>query len=401
MTKQAGRYTIIDLGAMGSVGQPFFVTDNRLVTGGVVTDGSLHAFVWGKGTRTDIGTLGIGNANAWAYGVNEHGQAVGQSEVWATDPYNEDFCGFKALGLPTWGARCLPFIRQNGELAVLPTLGGNNGVASWINAKGDAVGWTENTTIDPNCPAPQKFQFRPVIWQGGAVQELQLVGKDLNGVAIAINDSGQAAGGSGNCSTFSPQLLESLQSLHAVLWQGGKATDLGNLGGTGHYTGNIALGINQLGQVVGNSDLAGDKANHAFLWTKEKGMQDLGTLPGDLISAGISINDRGEVVGVSLDASFNLNAYHWQNGRMQNLNDLVAGETSLYMMLACSINAAGEITGLAFDTNSNELHGYLAIPASAGATQMNRPVVLTDAHRRQIQQQISKWRVGTWLAPPK
>jgi probable HAF family extracellular repeat protein len=79
--------------------------------------------------------------------------------------------------------------------------------------------------------------------------------------------------------------------------------DPGTLGGAGNLHGHTALGINQFGQVVGNSDVRGDTANHAFLWTKEDGMRDLGTLPRDLASAGIGINDCGEVVGVSLDSA--------------------------------------------------------------------------------------------------
>ena len=43
-----------------------------------------------------------------------------------------------------------------------------------------------------------------------------------------------------------------------------------------------------------------------YVWTRETGMRDLGTLPGDVNSGGLRINDRGEVVGVSIDASGNL-----------------------------------------------------------------------------------------------
>ena len=404
LKKDAGRYVVTDLGPMGPAGQPFFVSDNHMVAGGAGTaDGSEHAFLWSKGVRTDLGTLSVGIANSSTFNVNASGQAVGQSDTWSKDPDVEDFCGFKALGLPTWGDTCLPFLWQDGVKTPLPVLGGNNGVASWINARGDVAGWAENTSPDPGCPAPQKFQFKPVIWQNGAIQELPTFGGDPNGVAISINDSGQAAGGSGNCSTFSPQLLTKLQSLHALMWQNGKATDLGNLGGTGRGFGNIALAINQQGQVVGNSDLPGDTANHAFLWTKENGIQDLGTLPGDVNSAGIGINDRGEVVGVSLDAASNLRAYHWQNGKMQDLNTLIAGDSSLYLILPCSINAGGEITGLAFDTTSNELHGFLASPTGGGnvSQDASRPAVLTDAHRRLIQQQLGSWRMGRFLAPPR
>src|SRR5690242_4062888 len=67
--------------------------------------------------------------------------------------------------------------------------------------------------------------------------------------------------------------------------------DLGNLGG-GYAD---ALGINNLGQVVGFSGLP-DGSRHAFLWTATSGMQDLGTLGGNT-SGAIGINDAGQVVG--------------------------------------------------------------------------------------------------------
>jgi probable HAF family extracellular repeat protein len=408
LSRRTGRYVITDLGPMGPSGQPFFISDSGVVSGTAsVTDGAGHGFLWRKGVRTDLGTLGIGVANSGAYVVNERGQVVGQSETWSKDPYSEDFCGFKALGLPYWGSRCLPFLWQNGAMTRLPLLADNNGVASWINARGEIAGASENATVDPSCPAPQRFQFKPVTWQSGKIQELPTVAGDPNGVAVSINDSGLVAGATGNCSTFSPQLLMKLQPLHAVVWQNGKATDLGNLGGAGRGFGNIALAVNQLGHVTGNSDLPGDKANHAFLWTKEKGMQDLGTLPGDVNSAGIGINDRDEVVGVSLDAAFNLRAYRWQNGKMEDLNALVTGDSSLHMVLAVAINAAGEITGLAFDTRSNELHGFLAVPVGTADAGENTPPArirakaLTDDHRRAIQQRLGAWRSGAWLAPPR
>ena len=227
LSRQTSRYVITDLGPMGPAGQPFFVTDGGRVSGAAsVPDGSQHAFLWNKGVRTELGTMGIGIANSGAYVMNDNGQAVGFSETWGRDPYAEDFCGFKTLGLPSWGNRCLPFEWKNGVMTPLPALGGSNGTASWINAKGDIAGWAENTTEDPGCPAPQKFQFKPVIWQNGRIQELPTAAGDPNGVAISINDSGLAVGGSGNCTTFSPQLLNKLQSLHAVLWQDGKANDL-------------------------------------------------------------------------------------------------------------------------------------------------------------------------------
>ncbi|MGA7409262.1 MAG: hypothetical protein WBW33_02190, partial [Bryobacteraceae bacterium] len=281
-----------------------------------------------------------------------------------SDPKGEDFCGFAALGLPSSVTSCLPFLWQNGVMNPLPTLGGNNGAANQINNRGEAAGMAENDITDTACPStgPQKLGFKPVVWRNGKVQELPTYPGDPDGNAVAINDHGQVAGGSGDCTAFSPISLTNLQPLHALLWEDGKATDLGNLGGTGHGNGIEAVNLNNHGQVVGNSDLTGDANFHAFLWTRETGMFDLGTLPGDANSAANGINDAGDVVGVSLDASFNPRAFLRQNDAMTDLNTLIPADSPLFLITACSINSDGEIIGIAVEKSTGNVHGYLATP---------------------------------------
>ena len=166
---------------------------------------------------------------------------------------------------------------------------------------------------------------------------------------------------SGPCAPFDPNLELYLVDSHALLWQDGKVTDLGNLGGDGRFGGNHACAINNQGHVVGHSDLTGDTTFHAYLWTRQTGMRDLGTLPGDFASLAIGISDRGEVVGGSLDANFNIRATLWQNGAMTDLNTLIPANSGLYLLLAESINSSGEIVGFGV-TNTGEVHGFLATP---------------------------------------
>src|SRR5208283_277473 len=354
--QQLQHYAVTDLGTLegGTFSQPFFFSRYGLVSGSSnLPDGNQHAVLWLGKLKLDIGAPGLGGPNSIAFGDNERFQSAGEAETSTPDPNGEDFCGFGTH------LTCLPFLWQDGKMVQLSTLGGNNGSANAISNRGKVAGFAENSTPDSGCPALQLFQFKPVVWEKGAIHRLPTVGGDPDGVAYSINDSGEVAGASGTCTTFNPNFLNSLLAVHALLWENGKATDLGNLGGqTGQAGGNIAYGINNQGQVVGNSDLPGDTTFHAFLWNKKTVMQDLGTLSGDVASVSISINDAGTVVGASLDANFNPRAFLWENGVMTDLNTLIAGNSPLYLLTGCSINSRGEIVGLGL-TSTGDIHTYL------------------------------------------
>jgi len=105
----------------------------------------------------------------------------------------------------------------------------------------------------------------------------------------------------------------------------------------------------------------------------------------------------GDIVGVSLDAKFNLRAFLRHNGVMTDLNTLIPAGTPLTLMLACSINSSGEITGLAM-TSAGEFHGYVATPSSeslaAAAQGAIGPMVLSEDARTLLQQRLRFVRFG-------
>jgi len=238
---QTPRYTVTDLGPVGGPpGQPITTTRNGLIAGDAANaGGAAHAMLWYRGLKFDISSPGLGGPNSVAFGVNDSGQVAGEAEIPAADPNGEDFCGFRALGLPSSGKTCLPFLWQYGVMTPLPTLGGPNGTANQVNSRGEVAGVAKNTTRDPACPAPQVLQSKPVIWEplflgSATIQELATVAGDPDGLAMAINDNRQVVGASGDCAAFNQATYVNLQPLHALLWQYGTVTDLGNLGGTGH-----------------------------------------------------------------------------------------------------------------------------------------------------------------------
>src|SRR5262249_47040321 len=120
--------------------------------------------------------------------------------------------------------------------------------------------------------------------------------------AIAINDFGQVVGYSdvaGGCDNPAPS-----GCAHAFYWAGGAMQDLGTLAPL--FDLSEAYSINGYGRVVGSSfeDIRMPSMGHAFLWDPFLGMRDL----NDLIPAGSGwifkqargINDNGEIVGVGM-----------------------------------------------------------------------------------------------------
>ena len=356
------RYNVFDLGVVGNPpAGPYIIRNNGLISGAAATpDGSsMHAVLWYKGWKIDIGTPGLGGQNSAAFGVNEFGQTVGQAET--SRPNAEDFCGFNADGFASSTA-CRPFLWQDGVMTKLPTLGGHNGFANSINNRGVVAGIAETDATDPTpgCPV---HQFEPVVWERGRIHSLPPYSGDSDGVAAQVNDKGQVVGASGTCGSFNPNTGLYLVENHALLWENGVATDLGNLGGEGGLAGNHACALNNHGQVVGHSDLPNDASFHGFLWTRETGMKDLGTLSGDFASLALGINDGGVVVGASIGPAFStFRAVLWEKGTVTDLNTLVdANPKNLYLVQGESINSRGEIIGLAVDGAALP-HGFLAIP---------------------------------------
>ena len=149
--------------------------------------------------------------------------------------------------------------------------------------------------------------------------------------------------------------------------------------------------------MVGSSQLA-DGSIHAFLWTRETGMQDLGTLPDDFLSVAPccrTVNERRQVVGFSIGPA-GPRAFLWQDGMMRDLNDLVPG-SPLYLLFAQAINSRGEIAGIGV-TSSGELHAFMASPTDGtpGGTGLSGPnramgqVYHPDNVRRLLEQRLRR-----------
>ena len=390
------RYTITDLGTLGGISSFGVGINNRGWVAGFSTlpgDLNQHAFLWRNGKITDLGTLGGPNSAPSFSPFSERGDVGAEAETSTPDPNGENVCGSSMI--------CLPVLWHDGAFTVLPTLGGNNGVANQVNNRGQVAGVAETSILPPPCLSGIA---EPVVWDNGVIQDLYMFPGDLAGVALAINDSGAAVGFSATCTTF-----------HALLWQYGTITDLGNLGGTAS---NVAIAINNQGEIAGASDLPGDTTSHAFLW-RTGVMTDLGTLPGDFSSSALGINSKSQLVGASSDINNSSRAFLWERGEMTDLNTLLPAGSPWFLIEADSINSRGQIVGGGFNAIIGEVHAVLLTPCdevnahdsgckdlktvTARGDISERPrVVLPENIRKMLRQQLgSRYHIPDLQSPSR
>jgi probable HAF family extracellular repeat protein len=370
-----------------------------------------QAFERRNGLRIPLGVLpgGASSASIW---VSANGLIAGASQNGKIDPL--------VPGAPIAHA----VMWKNAHIIDLGTLpeGGFQSGAHAVNSRGQVVGWALNTVPDDNSMAELSiwfdnwepvapFEVRAFLWENGVMKDLGTLGTGHDAFGFAINEAGQVIGIAYTNATLNQTQTTCALGLPGAtttptqdpfLWQDGKMIDLGGLGGTCGWPN----WINNHGQVVGASDMAGDQVTHAFLWTKANGMQDLqeGSLLDGSFGHAEMVNESGDVVGgANLTATnethaflwngkmndlgnlngcayaFSLNArdqvvgnwgthgcgqgaFLWEDGGpMVDLNTLVSFNSGLSVTAAFAINDRGEIGGIGVDANGN-MRAILLIP---------------------------------------
>jgi len=301
-----------------------------------------HAFQWRNGVLTDLGAL-PGNTSSAAFWISPNGLVVGISETGHTDPL---FPGLPQIRAVLW---------KDGSIIDLGTLSGAGyeSEAESVNSGGQVVGSVLNTVSDANSMAaentwyfnlPYGYQQRAFLWDAkNGMQDLGTLPGGNDAQAIFINEQGQIAGFSYTNSTVNA--ATGFPTQDPFLWENGKMTDLGTLGGTFGYP----RWLNNRGQVIGVSNLAGDVNYHAFLWQGGI-LKDLKTLGGDTSLPGF-ISDDGDIVGTAdvpcLPAQScppeDHHAILWRNGEKIDLGVLENEGDSCSR--AYWINSSGQIVG--------------------------------------------------------
>lgn len=405
------QYTLIDLGTLG--GPNSFVTGASQIIGTVGTvvgaaetsvpdpytpacsDSEClisHAAAWRGGGVTDLGAL-PGVNNSFAFWTVESGMTVGFSQNGVIDPLT----GFPEERAVLWGG---------GKTVNLGTLGGYESFAASVNNRGQVTGIATNTAPDPYSLFGWNAESRPFLWQDGQMRDLGSLGGP-DGIGQVVNESGQVAGESSINSV--PDPVTGTPVLHPFLWTNGRMRDLGTLGGSLLPSYGI-MGLNNSGEVVGPSYLAGDQTFHPFLWNgrtmldlgtfggaygiatwlndaghvvgwattpgnaavhafmwQNGHMTDLGVLPGDQCDSAWGINAQDQVIG---DAGFCGQAtphpFLWEHGSMYDLNTLIP-PSNLHLVEANYIDDRGEIAGFGVLPNGDQ-HAFLLVPVSSATS---------------------------------
>jgi uncharacterized membrane protein len=279
------------------------LNNSGVVAGGIANpDGTVSLAEWRQDGLTDLGVPpGLPNPGfnrPRVFGMNDSGAIVGTVHTSAGD-------------LPSRS-----FIYDRGHFTVLPLADPTDlgSAAIGINSRGDVVGYHHT----------RRNKLTGWLWSNGAYSSLSISGTStaafginscgtiignrtlsfmrrlltgrlscrgqrgyvlshgtteyLNGFVYAINDSGEAAGGS----TSDGKTM-------ATVFKNGIATVILDLP-------SYAVGINSSAEVVGFYQPAGQSLRHLFIWSAKSGAFDL-TPDGYRSADAAGINDRGDVLG--------------------------------------------------------------------------------------------------------
>jgi uncharacterized membrane protein len=288
--------------------------------------GVVNAVMWdthtgiGPFNPTQLGGLAAGKYSA-AFGINNLSEVVGEA-VDATGAF-----------IPVLWNAASPTAPPP---TALQLAAGEQGAAYAINALGQIVGEKRITNLDGTTTT------QAVLWNSAdaAPTVLQTLGGTFS-AAYFINDKGQVAG----------EATDAAGGKHATLWTvdaAGTVAGVQDLGAPPGHGPSVAYGVNELGQVVGESIHLDTPDPHSVMWTVAAGavtVTHLGTVGTP--SNTLAINSRGRIAGWSGTA-----AVVWDNFVNPTKSEVAADPTLLTTASptgasqAFGINIKGTVVGM-------------------------------------------------------
>ena len=290
---------------------------------------------------------------------------------------------FLATALVAILISAIPATAQDIKRTDLGTLGGTESKAVAVNDSGQIVGFSRDFyelrqafLINPQDTDGDEIPdlwFRDADGDGANDLMINLSIGELDAGALGINNSGQVFGrrkiDEGVLCYFLITPLDTNSDGTPDLWyqdngagRNGRMEDI--IASNGCFP--VAIAVNDLGQVVGFYGPAAGQM-HAFLWSHDTGVIDLGTLLPNDRSIAVDINSRGQVIGGSFasgsgDRAFVINPLDrnqdrkpdlwFQDVNLDAVNDLMTdpGQLGGNSSDAADINEHGEIAGTSEDS---------------------------------------------------
>ena len=286
---------------------------------------------------TDLGNLDV-------RGISNAGQVIGEQTYTTTWQDRWDL-------QPRTSTDHRSVIVQGGTITPVKVPGSDEVVRDAVISPGGTIAYSGGQHVDYVTTGPTAHVIRDgKVTDAGTATDGGLVGGAPYSIPHAVTDGGIVAGESHAINRWN-RAFASMPKPDGTY----TPTGLGANGGTQSR----ALGVNDAGQVVGYTDVAGHWQYHAFIgggtvYSNHGWVDDIGTLGGGN-SYATAINNKGQVVGYSdigtggktADSSQSYNsrepthAFLYQGGVMRDLGTLPGFANSF----ALAINSLGQVVG--------------------------------------------------------